>query len=128
MPTFAIAVDVRETATNAVVGVALLVPDQRYATYLADYHQPAIEPSSTSAEWRQIDAWHTQAEAGLPSEPPRMDPDITSAVMGRTGHSECVGRRFAAIPIGSAGDDLAAKLSGILPGLLKARRTSARST
>lgn len=66
MPTFAIAVDVRETATNAVVGVALLVPDQRYATYLADYHQPAIEPSPTPAEWRQIDAWHTQAEAGLP--------------------------------------------------------------
>jgi hypothetical protein len=128
MPTYAIAVDVREIATNAVVGVALLVPGRRYATYLADYHQPAIEPSPTPAEWRQIDAWHTQAEAGLPAEPPRMDPAITSAVMGRTGQRECVGRRFAAIPIGSAENDLAAELSGILPGLLKARRTSARST
>ena len=128
MPAYAIAVDVREAATNAVVGVALLVPEQRYAAYLAHDLQAAIAPAPTAAEWREIDAWHRQAEAGLPSEPPRMDPAVTSVVTGRSAHGECVGRRFAAIPIGSAGDDLAAELSGILPGLLKARRTSARST
>ena len=122
MPTYAIAVDVREAATNAVVGVALLIPEHRYATYLAGDHQPAIQASPTAAEWRAIDAWHMQAEAGLPSEPHRMDPAVTSAVTGRSAQGECVGRRFAAIPIGSAGDDLAAELNGILPGLLKARR------
>jgi len=122
MPTYAIAVDVREEATHAVVGVALLVPAQRYAAYLARDHQAAIAPSPTAAEWCAIDAWHLQAEAGLPSEPPRMDPAVTSVVTGRSAQGECVGRRFAAIPIGSAGDDLATELNGILPGLLKARR------
>jgi hypothetical protein len=103
MPAYAIAVDVREAATNAVVGVALLVPDQRYAAYLAHDLQAPIASSPTAAEWREIDAWHRQAEAGLPSEPPRMDPAVTSVVTGRRAPGECVGRRFAAIPIDRRG-------------------------
>jgi hypothetical protein len=121
--TYAIAVDVRQALTHARLGIALVVPSRRYVTYLSDSRGAATVPSPSETEWREIDAWHQEAEEGLPLEPRQIGTPLIGALTGSPLKDGCVGRRFAAVPVDAvAADELAAELRHMLPGLLKSRR------
>ena len=59
----ALAVDIRQTDTDALIGVALIVPSDRYAVTLANGAGSAEEKKLTDGEWLEIEAW---AEAAMP--------------------------------------------------------------
>ena len=124
--TYAIAVDLRRMDTGAVLGVALLVPSERYVSFLAEGSRIAVTPSVPAEAWRAIQAWTAEVEARLPAKPAPLPPPVVAAILGTKETLQIRAERFAAIPIpvGSR-DEFSSLADQVLPGLLTARNSAA---
>jgi hypothetical protein len=121
--TRAVAVDIRRTDTDAVMGIALVVPSERYVSWLSGDTGAISAPALSDKAWREIDAWDLEVTARLPFKPEPMYASTVDALLGGTPKSELIARRFAAIPIMvESRDALAPHLDRMLQGLLKSRR------
>ena len=124
--THAIAVDIRELNAGAVLGVALVVPSEKYLSVLAEGTDIAISPTLSAETWREIDAWTNDVESRLPAKPAPMTPSIVAAFVGAEQTQHLSAQRFAAIPITVASrDELNSLAHRLLPGLMKARSSDA---
>jgi hypothetical protein len=122
--THAIAVDIREVTTGAFLGVALVVPSERYFSFLDEGAEINVARDLSAETWQEIDAWTTEAGAHLPAKPEPMRASIVAAFLGGEQVLKVTAHRFAAIPITVASrNELSATVDGLLPGLLKARRS-----
>ena len=124
--THALAVDIRQLNTGAALGVALVVPSERYVSFLADGASIATTPNLSAETWREIDAWATEGDARLPAKPAPMTPSIVAALLGANQSRPVSAQRFAAIPITVASrDELDSLAANLLPDLIKTRRSAA---
>ena len=122
--TYALALEIRQLDTGAVLGVALVVPSGRHLSFLSDSAGIATSASLPDETWREIDAWAAEGNAGLPAQPAPLGPSIVAAFLGEQP-SAVSARRFAALPITvAAHDDLGRLAKHLLPGLLNARRSA----
>ena len=116
----ALAVDIRQVDTGALIGVALIVPSDRFAVTLARSGGNTEERTLTDGEWREIEAWAAAGDAGLPAEPPPLKPEVAAALL--EDERPAVARRFASIPFGAIpGANVSLVAGRMLPALLKAR-------
>jgi hypothetical protein len=121
--THALAVDIRQLNTRIVLGVALVVPSERYVSFLAEGADIATTRKLSAETWREIDAWATDADARLPAKPAPMTPSIVAAFLGAVQTPHVSAQRFAAIPITVASrDELSSLAARLLPDLMKARQ------
>ncbi|HEX2456161.1 MAG TPA: hypothetical protein VHI99_20845 [Vicinamibacterales bacterium] len=124
MSTRGLAIDVRHTDSGALIGVALVVPSQRYLAVLADGAQSVREPRLAEHAWLEVDAWATAGDAGLPARPSPLNPDVAAVLF--VSDQPVIARRFASVPIGVTSHlDLAPLAERVLPQLLNARRSAA---
>jgi hypothetical protein len=120
--THAIAVDIRELNAGALLGVAMVVPSEKYLSVLAEGSDIAISPTLSAETWREINAWTNDVESRLPAKPAPMTPSIVAAFVGAEQTQRLSAQRFAAIPITVASrDELISLADRLLPGLMKAR-------
>jgi hypothetical protein len=124
--THALAVDIRQLNTGAALGVALVVPSERYVSFLADGASIATTPNLSAETWREIDAWAADGGARLPAKPAPMTPSIVAAVLGAKQAAPISAQRFAAIPLTVASrDELHSLADNLLRDLIKTRRSAA---
>jgi hypothetical protein len=124
--THALAVDIRRLNTGAVLGAALVVPSERYLSFLADGAGIATPPRLSAETWREIDAWATDGNARLPAKPAPMTPSIVAALLGARQTPSVSAQRFASIPITVASRaELDSLADNLLRDLMKARRSAA---
>jgi len=120
-----LAIDLRQMGTGALLGVALVVPSERYLAILTDRADRAEEPELTAHAWREIDAWAVAGDAALPARPAPMSSTVVAALLER----ECpsvIAQRFASIPVSvTSHTELAPLAARVLPELLKARGSAA---
>lgn len=122
--THAIAVDIRQLNTGVVLGVALVVPSERYLSFIAEGADIGISPSLPAETWREIDAWTSKVDARLPAKPAPMTPSIVAAFLGAEQTPNIIAQRFAAIPITVASrDELNSLADRLLPDLIKTRHS-----
>jgi hypothetical protein len=123
---YAYAVDIRSRDTVAVQGVALVVPSGRHASLLAAGASIATNLELPDDIWREIDAWAADGNARLPARPAPMSRSIVEALLGVEQAAAVSAQRFAAIPIAEESHEALGRMAdGLLPGLLKARRSAA---
>jgi hypothetical protein len=123
---YALAVEIRHLDSGAVLGVALVVPSDRYLSFLSEGAGIATTPNLSDETWREIDAWAADGDARLPAKPAPMSRAIVAAALGAELASAGIAQRFAAIPITAGSHDELARLAHrALPGLLNARRSAA---
>jgi hypothetical protein len=123
---YALAVEIRHLDTGAVLGVALVVPSDRYLSFLAEGEASATTPDLSDETWREIDAWAADGDARLPARPAPMSPSIVATVLGEELASAGIAQRFAAIPITIGSHEELARLANrVLPELLNSRRSAA---
>jgi hypothetical protein len=124
----AIAVDIRRTETDDLIGIALIVASERHVSWLSAETGAISAPALSDEIWRDVDAWDTAAAARLPFKPEPMTASIVDAILGGEATSEARGvtaRRFAAIPIAvESGDALTSLPDRLLPDLLNSRRAA----
>jgi hypothetical protein len=119
--TRALAVDIRERDTGVVLGVALVVPSERYVSFLADGARIATSHKLSAETWREIEAWAADGDAGLPARPAPLSPAVVSALLERD-RLTVIAQRFASIPISVASHaELASLAERLLPELLGTR-------
>jgi len=124
----AIAVDVRTVGSDAVVGVALIVPATRYLSFLGGDGDLVTPRYPTPGTWRGIDAVLAGMGSRLPFKPAPLPSEVVEVILGGAPTSPVLARRFAAMPVTVEGDDSATVFDGLLLGLLSHRRhTGARS-
>ena len=108
--TRAIAVDLRESATGALRGVALLVPSEQYASVMIIGGSGAQPRPLADRLWRDIETWIATGDAGLPSRPAPLGREIAEVLFdGRPG--SMVAQRSASIPLPSASHENLARLA-----------------
>jgi hypothetical protein len=81
-----LAVHLREIETDALLGVALLVPSQRYAATLIHGFEDVRERKLTPEVWQEIDQWVINGDVGLPAEPVALSPAVVTALLGYGQH------------------------------------------
>jgi len=86
------------------LGVALLVPSERYAATLLDGADEARERKLTPAEWQEIDSWVIEGDAGLPAEPGPLSPAVAAA-LAESGQPSVRAHRLASFPLKSQGEE-----------------------
>ena len=122
--TRALALDIRQADTNALLGIALIVPSQRYIAVIEHVAGKHREPSLQADAWLAIDAWAAAGDAGLPTRPAPLDDAVASALLRQ--NAPVIARRFASIPLDATSPaDVAAIAARALPGFLLSRRTAA---
>jgi hypothetical protein len=126
--TQALAVDIRQAATDDLMGVALIVASERHVSWLSAETGAISAPALSDEVWRDVDAWDQAAAARLPFKPEAMTGSIVDALLGgaaRSAMRDVIARRFAAIPITiESRDALTELLDRLLPGLLNSRRAA----
>jgi hypothetical protein len=121
--TQAVAVEIRRTDSDAMMGVALIVPTERYVFLLSGDTGSISAPALSKDAWREVDAWDEEVAARLPFKPEPMYRTTVEALLGGAAASDVVARRFASIPITiESRDALTSLLKKMLPGLLHSRR------
>ena len=124
--TYAYAVAIRRLDTGTVQGVALVVPSGRYLSWLANDAHITTASRLSEEIWREIDEWVADGNARLPARPAPMSRAIVDAFLDGDMASAVSVERFAAIPIAEPSHEALARLAdGMLPALLKARRSAA---
>jgi hypothetical protein len=73
-----LAVQLRDSETDKPLGVALLVPSERYAATILGADE-ARERKLTPSVWQEIDSW--VIDAGLPAEPAPLSPAVAAALL-----------------------------------------------
>ena len=76
-----LAVQLRESETDGPLGVALLVPSERYAATILDGADEVRERKLTPGVWQEIDSWVIEGDAGLPAEPAPLSPTVAAALL-----------------------------------------------
>jgi hypothetical protein len=76
-----LAVQLRESETDGPLGVALLVPAERYAATILDGADEVRERKLTPVVWQEIDSWVIEGDAGLPAEPAPLSPAVAAALL-----------------------------------------------
>ena len=77
-----LAVQLRESETDGPLGVALLVPSERYAATILDGADEVREREKlTPGVWQEIDSWVIEGDAGLPAEPAPLSPTVAAALL-----------------------------------------------
>ena len=76
-----LAVQLRESETDGPLGVALLVPSERYAATILDGADEVRERKLTPGVWQEIDSWVIEGDAGLPAEPAPLSPAVAAALL-----------------------------------------------
>ena len=123
--TRALALDIRQASTNALLGIAFIVPSQRYIAVIQQVDEKHREPSLQTDAWLAIDAWAAAGDAGLPRRPAPLDDAVASALL-QQNDAPVIAQRFASIPLDSTSPaDLTAIAERALPGFLLSRRTAA---
>jgi hypothetical protein len=121
----AFAVDIRHLDTGTLLGVALVIPEDRVASVLAEGAGIARTPALSTETWGEIHRWAADGNARLPLRPAPMSPSITAALLGGEQQSAVSGNRFAAIPLAAASyDERASQAQRLLPILLNERRSA----
>ncbi len=100
----ALAVHLREIETGELLGVALLVPSERYAATFLNGADDVRERKLTPAVWRKIDKWVINGDIGLPAEPAPLSPAVVAALLG-SERPTISGHRFASFPMKARGSD-----------------------
>lgn len=94
----AIAVDLRESGSDALRGVALLVPSERYASVMVTGGSAAQPRQLADRLWSDIEKWIAIGDAGLPSRPAPLGTEVGDALFeGEPG--SIVAQRSASIPV-----------------------------
>jgi hypothetical protein len=123
--THAIAVDIRWADSDSVMGIALVVPSQRYVALLSAETGAISAPALSDEAWREVEAWDEEVAARLPFKPEPMYPSTVDALLGGAPGSAVIARRFAAIPIlVESRGAFTPPLDRMLPGLLNSRRSA----
>jgi len=97
-----LAVQLIESETGGPLGVALLVPSERYAATVLDGADEVRERKLTSAEWQAIDSWVIEGDAALPAEPGPLSPAVAAALVESVGPSVRA-HRLASFPMKTQG-------------------------
>jgi hypothetical protein len=114
----AYAFDVREVASQTLIGVGLLVPDRPSLSFLTHDGQ-LIEPALSGDTTGELKAWVSAGDALLPRRPAPMSAALLASVLS----SHAIGneaRRFAAIPVANLGPF---ETRRVLAGILSERQT-----
>ena len=116
-----LAVHLREIQTGELLGVALLVPSERYAATLVNGADKVRERKLTPAAWREIDKWVIKGDVGLPAEPGPLSPAVAAALL--ENERPTIGaHRFASFPMKARGEGaLTSTVRRLLPRLRDAR-------
>jgi hypothetical protein len=121
----ALAVDIRHVDTNALLGVALLVPAHRYLAVIADGSEHVEQRTLADDAWVEIDAWAAASDAALPKRPAPLGVGVASVMLRQTG-VPVIAERFASIPLeATSPSEMASLAQRALPGFLISRRTAA---
>ena len=75
-----LAVQLRDSETDGPLGVALLVPSERYAATILGADE-VRERKLTPGVWQEIDSWVIEGDAGLPAEPAPLSPAVAAALL-----------------------------------------------
>jgi hypothetical protein len=76
-----LAVQLTAIEADGPLGVALLVPSERYAATILDGADDVRERKLTPAVWQEIDNWVIEGDAGLPAEPAPLSPAVAAALL-----------------------------------------------
>jgi hypothetical protein len=112
-----LAVHLREIETGGSLGVALLVPSERYAATLLSGAGNVRERRLTPAVWREIENWVINGDDGLPTEPPPLSRAVVAALL-ENGRPAISAHRFASFPMTARGEARTSTVKGLLPRLL----------
>jgi hypothetical protein len=113
-----LAVHLREIETGGRLGVALLVPSERYAATLLNGAGNVRERRLTPAVWREIENWAIHGDEGLPAEPPPLSRAVAAALV-EDERPAISAHRFASFPMTARGERaLTSTVRRLLPRLL----------
>lgn len=92
--------DVRRTASDALVGVGLVIPNQRRIMFVSgasvDMTTDASLPTSVVDDAM---AWTAAGDATLPRRPAPLSSSVVAALLPTSDAAEFVAHRFAAFPL-----------------------------
>lgn len=116
--TRALAIDLRDAASGALLAVALVVPSEKYASILSNGAATIVEPRLADVLWDDFETWVSLGDAGLPSRPAPLGREVVDALFAHQP-SSVIAERSASIPLPAApGSALAPFAQRILPELL----------
>ena len=96
-----LAVQLRDSETDEPLGVALLVPAERYAATILGADE-ARERKLTPGVWQEIDSWVIEGDAALPAEPGPLSPAVAAALV-ESGGPSVRAHRLASFPMKTQG-------------------------
>lgn len=128
----ALAIEIRDAERDELLGIAVLLPSEKYAAVGARIApEPERVPTEGAARheertltanaWNEIEAWVSAGDAGLPARPAPLPGGVMAELFG--GGRAVIGQRVASIPIPSASRaDAPVVVDRLLNALVTARR------
>jgi hypothetical protein len=124
--TMAYAFDLRPLDGSAVVGVGVTAPAFQHLSYLIEGAASVFSLTMATGAWSELQAWVAGTNARLPAQPAPMPSGLIAALFGPRADRGMGAARFAAFPIAArSAAEVAAIITGMLPGLLVRRRFAA---
>lgn len=97
--TRAVLVDIYQQQTGSLVGVALVAPSQRYASWLAAEDSGFHTPVLSEDQWKEIENWIATADQRLPARPMAMPVAVLPAFAAGHMAATVVAERCASVPL-----------------------------